>query len=560
VITDAAGQPTSITYNTAGQPLTVTNAKGETTTYGYSNGYLQSVTRAGATVSLTYDAFGRVRTVTQPDGYAVTTDYDGLNRVTKTAYPDGTFEQYTYQHLDLATERDRLGRITRHYYDRARRRTSTRDPLGRVTQLAWCGCGQLKALIDGNGRRTSWEPDAQGRVVREVRADGVTDTTYTYDLRGRLKTITDPKAQTTTYACFADDRVASVTYTNAAVSTPSVSFTYDAAYPRVTAMADGTGTTAYTYIGVGSLGAMRTATIDGPRSHDTISYGYDELGRVVSRAINGAARTHVYDALGRVTSATNALGTFGYTYVGVTGRLQTVTAPNNQTTTYSYFGHANDDRLQTILHRRPDGSTLSRFDYTYDAGQRITSWTHQADTDPATMYTFGYDAADQLVRATKQTAGGTPTVLKRYAYGYDAGGNRTAEQIDDALTGASYDALNRLVSQQASGALTVAGGLNEAGTVTVAGRPVTLTAAHQFSAAVPVAAGTTVVTIAAVDASGNAASRQYELNVGGSGRSFTYDANGNLTGDGSRTFEWDALNRLVAVNNGTKRSELPTTA
>jgi RHS repeat-associated protein len=33
------------------------------------------------------------------------------------------------------------------------------------------------------------------------------------------------------------------------------------------------------------------------------------------------------------------------------------------------------------------------------------------------------------------------------------------------------------------------------------------------------------------------------------------DANGNLTGDGTRTFEWDARNQLVAVIVGTQRTE-----
>jgi RHS repeat-associated protein len=36
---------------------------------------------------------------------------------------------------------------------------------------------------------------------------------------------------------------------------------------------------------------------------------------------------------------------------------------------------------------------------------------------------------------------------------------------------------------------------------------------------------------------------------------FTYDLNGNLTSDGTRSFEWDAENRLVAVVIGTHRSE-----
>lgn len=33
------------------------------------------------------------------------------------------------------------------------------------------------------------------------------------------------------------------------------------------------------------------------------------------------------------------------------------------------------------------------------------------------------------------------------------------------------------------------------------------------------------------------------------------DANGDLTSDGTRTFEWDARNQLVAINVGTHRSE-----
>lgn len=33
------------------------------------------------------------------------------------------------------------------------------------------------------------------------------------------------------------------------------------------------------------------------------------------------------------------------------------------------------------------------------------------------------------------------------------------------------------------------------------------------------------------------------------------DANGNLTSDGTRTFEWDARNQLVALTAGTRRTE-----
>ncbi|MBS1785818.1 MAG: hypothetical protein JST24_10355, partial [Acidobacteria bacterium] len=41
----------------------------------------------------------------------------------------------------------------------------------------------------------------------------------------------------------------------------------------------------------------------------------------------------------------------------------------------------------------------------------------------------------------------------------------------------------------------------------------------------------------------------------GADKVFTYDLNGNMTSDGTRSFEWDAENRLVAVVKGTHRSE-----
>jgi YD repeat-containing protein len=81
-------------WDAAGQTITVTNAKNETTTstYDSTTGQLLTVTGpvSGATITYTYDAQGRVGTVTEPDGYAVTTDYDALDRVTKRTYPVGS--------------------------------------------------------------------------------------------------------------------------------------------------------------------------------------------------------------------------------------------------------------------------------------------------------------------------------------------------------------------------------------------------------------------------------------------------------------------------------------
>jgi RHS repeat-associated protein len=80
-------------------------------------------------------------------------------------------------------------------------------------------------------------------------------------------------------------------------------------------------------------------------------------------------------------------------------------------------------------------------------------------------------------------------------------------------------------------------------------------AAHVFSGTKTSAAGTNHFTILATDPSGNSATRTYQLDATATSRTFTYDANGNLTADGTRTFEWDAVNRRVAVSIGTHRSE-----
>ena len=60
----------------------------------------------------------------------------------------------------------------------------------------------------------------------------------------------------------------------------------------------------------------------------------------------------------------------------------------------------------------------------------------------------------------------------------------------------------------------------------------------------------------ATDVNGNSTTNRYNVAVTGSGsKTLVYDAKGNLTSDGARTFEWDPLNRLTAMASGTHWSE-----
>jgi RHS repeat-associated protein len=467
--TDAAGQVTSYTWNPQGQIVSVTNPKNETTGFTYYSadvagkqrkGRLQQVNGALAgnadTVTLDYSAAGKVASVVGPDGYNLAFTYDALDRLTRVTFPDSTYTETTFMKLDPQTSRDRLGRLTHYVYNSIRQLISVTDPASRTIQYRWCKCGALQQLIDAMGRITRWRHDAQGRTTAKVYPDGST-ITYAYRIdNGRLLSVTDEKGQVKTRSYNLDGTLAGIAYTHEEHETPDVAFTYDTDFRRLKTMVDGIGTTAYTYrpIAPGTLGAGRLASVDGPLPDDTLTYNYDELGRNTGYAINDVGETRSFDPLGRLLSAVNPLGTFGYTYVGATSRMDKVLYPNGMTCQYNYHPLIGDFRLKDIIHTLPGNTLLSRHSYEYNAVGNITRWTQislQAGLNRSWL--CGYDAADQLTSVASQdpdTLAALPT--GQYGYTYDLAGNRLSETIDGVTATANSNALNQLTSLTTTGA------------------------------------------------------------------------------------------------------------
>lgn len=480
---DASGGVSAYTYNAAGQLTSITNAKHETTAFTYdSRGDL--LLRIGPVPSdltrYTYDSFGRIRTVTDSEGYVLTYDYDPLDRPIAITYPDKTTSQTAYQNLDPVAFTDRQGRVTRVTYDATRRPVATTDAAGQTTSVAWCGCGEIAQMTDANGNTTVWNRDTQGRVVSKIFADG-TSTQYTYDpMTGRLAQVTDAKGQTTAYQFLPDGNLQQISYSGGAATAP-VTFTYDPNVTRVSGMTDGIGATSYVYGRGGLPGGFQVASVTGPLGETTV-FTYDELNRVIGAAIDGVSATVTYDPLGRITSKTNALGRFGYTYVNATGRPQSIAYPNGSSTQFTYFDNTADRRLKEIVNLGPGNAVVSQFDHTYSAAGEMTSWTRLIpEAGPLQSgYQFNYDKASRLTAANLTASDGT--ALGAYGYGYDGAGNLSAWDLNGAVTSLGFNNTN-----QAQG--------------------------------------------------------------------FLYDANGNLTADSSRGYEWDAANRLTAVTVGNHRSE-----
>ena len=456
-ITDASGQTTTNTYNARAQILTTADPRGEITSFSYDpNGYLLSISGPLQTtndvVSFTYDAFGRVSTATDTEGYTLTYDYDAADRRTRVTHPDGTYEQFVYGNLDLVASADRLGRWTTNTYNADRQLVQTQDPLGRITRFEWCRCGAMTALTDPMGRATTWDYDVQSRPIAKHYANGST-VTYVYEnTTSRLASKFDEKGQQTVYEYYADNRLKGKRYPNAAITTPSVTFTYDPDYSRVLTVQDGIGTTAYTYNPITPtpmLGAGRLASVSGPLPNSIVTYQYDELGRTVSRAINGVATAMAYDLLGRETVVTNALGSFQYSYAGATARLASGGYPNGLTNVYAYYDNLGDQRLMQIRPVTANGGALPSFNYAYDSAGLVTSRTivtEGAVEDDVRSETFGYDAANQLTSDGGQQS---PGILEfGYGYAYDLAGNRllTTGPGLGSTQQLSYNALNQLTS------------------------------------------------------------------------------------------------------------------
>ena len=61
-------------------------------------------------------------------------------------------------------------------------------------------------------------------------------------------------------------------------------------FPRLVSMTDGTGTTQYSYVAVGTPGALQLAQESSPLSSSAITYAYDALGRLSQRTVRHVAR------------------------------------------------------------------------------------------------------------------------------------------------------------------------------------------------------------------------------------------------------------------------------
>ncbi len=505
---DRNGVSTTYTYDSIGNVLTATDGRGNTTTYGYTDGYLTSVTDAlGNETTFTNDEVGNRLSMTDAKGNTTTYTYDGQGRLVSQTAPDGSVTEYEYTTAGkLVKITDAQGNEQTYTVDGNGFNTSASDWMGNLTAYERNVQNQITKVTDPLGNATTYSYDDRGNLVVTTDAKG-NQTTYTYDASGRMISMTDAMGNTWTYAYDAEGRRTSATDPMGGKTTT----VYDSV-GRTSSVTDAKGgKTAYTYDSVGNTTAVKDALNQSAR------YTYDQNGNMLTRTDrNGDTWTYSYDANNRLTRETDPLGgETVYTYDEL-GQVTKVVTPAGAESSVQYDSMGRVTTATNAL-----GHVTS---YEYDSLGRRTKVTY-AD---GTFVSCTYNANGQILTATDQLGGVT-------AYEYDANG-RVISITDPmgGVTSQTYDAVGNVVK--------VTDALGNATTYTY-------NANNQIAAVTDAEGG---VTGYAYDANGRVAT---VTDAEGGKTTYTYDAKGNVTkivdAEGSTTtYTYDKLDRLTSVKDG----------
>jgi len=425
--TYADGSFTTSEYDQAGQIISATDANGYITYYEYDPAGRRTVVidALGNRTTYTYDAAGNMISMTDANNNTTEYRYDALNRQVRIIYPEETQSTTEYDALGRKITSSDQAQVATHYeYDEQGRPVSVILPGNLVTSYTYDEPGNRLTQTDANNHTTSFEYDRLGRMTEKTLPLGQSET-YQYDPNGNMISKTDFNGNTIVYDYYpCCNHLKSKTYPDGS----QVSFTYTPTGQRQT-VTDSRGLTSYEYDLRDRL--VQQTDPDGR----SISYTYDAAGNRTSVTTPAGTTNYTYDALNRLETVTGPDGGITmYTYDDV-GNRASVTYPNGTTTEYTYNSL---NRLTNLTNRKVSGQIISSYIYTLGpAGNRIKV----TEVDGATVdYTY-----DTLYRLTKEVRTGINPY--NISYTYDPVGNRLTKTKDGVITTYTYDANDRLLTE-----------------------------------------------------------------------------------------------------------------
>lgn len=439
---------TAYTYNARGDPLTVTDPRGNvaTSTYDSARRLLTTTTPAapaGVVTAYTYDPAGRVLQTQQSSGGSIlrttSTTYTPSGKPATSTDANGYVTRFAYDLLDRRTKvTDPMGRVTVYGYDTLSRLTSAANPAiqsGPLAQQGFTLNGQRASLTDANGNATVYTYDGLDRLTTTTWPNTSYET-LGYDNNGNVTSRGTRAGQPIAYAYDTLNRLATKTPPS---PWPVVSYTYDLA-GRVTSVSD-------------TSAAIAAIATPGSTTAYTASTAYDALNRPTGVTWDPAPAAtapaagpvvtfgHSYNATNQRTGETVSDNTW-LAYPAATpattaytaNSLNQYTAVGSITPAYDGNGNLTSDGTQTLGHD-PENRLVSASGggntatYAFDpSGRRkvrtVNGTTTITVTGADNRELLDYDAA-------------TGAILRWYAYG--PGPNAVLNQMNP--TAATRDTL-----------------------------------------------------------------------------------------------------------------------
>jgi RHS repeat-associated protein len=410
---------TTIAYNQFGQPVSTTDALGNTRTFTYDafGNLVSSTDPLGNPTRRTYDFASRLIGNTDPRGKRTTYGYDALNRISTITDALLGITAFSYDgNGNLLTVTDARGNTTSHIYDTMDRLASRTDPLGHSESFGYDAMGNVVRMTDRNGQVSTYQYDGLNRRIGGTFADG-SSTQYQFDSVGRLVRAKDPLGGD---LLFGYDILDSLVSSTAELGT--VQYTYDNAGRRRSMTVIGEPTVTYSHDANSRLHQVTKGT-------QVITLDHDAANRRTRLTLpNGVSTDYTYDPASRVTellykNANGPLGNLTYQY----------DAAGNRNTVGGTFA-------QTLL---PDPIASANYD---NANRQLQFGNNRMAYDPAgnlVSITSSGGFTSLTWNARQRLAGMTGPGLTA-AFSYDALGRRSSKQINGQLSQYLYDGTMQL--------------------------------------------------------------------------------------------------------------------
>ncbi len=233
---------TRYAYDATGNRTVITNARGYTTTFAYDALYrpIAESDALGNTTRYGYDAVGNRSVMTDANtlagtgGAVITYTYDAANRLIRIGYPDSSV---TFAYDKVGNRRvmtDSVG-VTRYTHDALYRLTTVTDPFNQPVGYAYDAAGNRTKLSYPDGKVVTYTFDAGDRLLTVQDWSGLF-TRYDYDKANRLITTTLPNGVRSVNTYDAASRLLNLSHTAGAQLLSSFGYTYDKEGNRVRAV------------------------------------------------------------------------------------------------------------------------------------------------------------------------------------------------------------------------------------------------------------------------------------------------------------------------------------